>query len=94
MDKACAVIKNQSVLEDELDSLKSEVTRINRLSENISDMLRSPQPSCEGTNDKPMARTISGELNAILAVAEETRTQLESIYRLLEEQLGSLKLEH
>jgi hypothetical protein len=87
-------VKQSSVIENEIDSLGSEVAKINRLTDSISCMLRSPQPSCEGAGDKPpQAKTIAGELNSILAIAEETRVQLESIGKLLESQLGSLKLE-
>jgi len=86
--------KQTSVIENEIDSLRSEVIRIRNLSDSISCLLRSPQPSCEGTCDKPQTKTIANELNSILAVAEETRNQLESIAKLIEEQFGSLKLEY
>ncbi len=86
--------KQQSVLESEIESLKSEVIRINSITESISCHLRSPQSSCEGTCDKPFTKTVAGELNSILAIAEGARSQLESIGQLLEEQLGGLKLEY
>ena len=86
--------KQQSVLENEIESLRSEVLRINNIAEGISCHLRSPQPSCEGTCDKPYTKTLAGELNGILAIAEGARSQLESIGQLLEEQLGGLKLEY
>ena len=87
--------KQSSVIENEIDSLRSEMVRINYLADSISCMLRSPSPSCNGSSEtKPQTKTIAGELNAILTIAEETRVQFESISKLLEEQLGSLKLEY
>jgi len=88
------VAKQSSVIENEIDSLRSEVVRLNRLSYDISCILRQPSPSCAGECDKPQTKTIAGELSSILGIAEETRVQLESIGKLLEEQLGSLKLEY
>jgi len=86
--------KQSSVIENEIDSLRTEVIRINRLADSISSLLRSPLPSCVETDSKPQTKTIAGELNSILAIAEKTRVQLENIGKLLEEQLGSLKLEY
>ena len=93
-DSQTKAAKQPSVLENEIDSLRSEVIRINRLADSISDLLRSPQPCCTKDSSKPDTKTIAGELNGILTIAEEARVQLESIGELIESQLGDLKLEY
>jgi len=86
--------KPQSVLEDVIESLKSEVLAVNRLADRIFDMLRDPSPACENGCAKSSPNTVADSLRDIRTITEGTKEQLEGIARILEEQLGCLKLEH
>ena len=83
--------KQASILENEISELKTELTKINRLSNSIYEMIKPLQPSpiCE----KNSVNTVAESLREIRFIAEESRAQLESIGKCLEEHLGGLKLE-
>jgi len=86
--------KQPSILENEISQLKTELTQINRLTNDINKIIGpSPicNPSCEG--DKNSVDTVANSLREIRFIAEESRSQLEGIGKCLEEHLGSLKLE-
>lgn len=85
--------RKSSILEDELNQLRMEVYKINELSTVIYEKLGSPKP-CATDCDKESVSTISGCLREIRSVAEEARGEFEGIAKLLEEQLGDLKLEY
>lgn len=87
--------KQASILENEISQLKNELTKINRLTNCITEMIGpSPvcNPSCEG--EKNPVNTVANSLKEIRSIAEESRAQLEGIGKCLEEHLGSLKLEY
>ena len=85
--------KQPSILENEIGELKTELTKINRLSNSISEMIRSSQP-CNPTCEKNPVNTVADSLREIRFIAEEAKGQLESIGKCLEEHLGGLKLEY
>ena len=85
--------KQQSILEGEIDLLMGEVLRVNRLVNNIFDILR-PSPPCEVSCEQTPANTVADSLRDIRTFAEGTREQLEGIAKCLDEQLGGLKLEY
>jgi hypothetical protein len=86
--------KQQSVLENQIELLEREVNAINRLSENIYNILGPARPKCSKDECAPCVNTVANSLGDIRAIAIETREQLEGIAKLLGEQLGSLKLEY
>lgn len=88
-----SVSRESSILEDELNQLRSEVYKINELSTIIYHKLGSPKP-CASNCDKESVGTVSGYLREIRAVAEEARQEFEGIAKLLESQLGDLRLEY
>ena len=97
-NKTCginAVAKQPSILENEINQLRLEVNRINDLSEGISNLIRPQRPcSDECCAAKSPVSTIANSLLDIRYVAEEARGRFEEIGKLLEEQLGDLKLEY
>lgn len=88
-----AAERPESVLETELELLRSEVVRINRLATSVYEMVASPKP-CPTSCDKGAISTVSESLRDIRSIAEESREELEAIGKLLESQLGNLKLEY
>lgn len=94
-NKTCALAKQQSILENEIEQLRSVVSRNNSLSESISNMIKSSTPCCtEVCSPNEQVPTIANSLTDIRHVAQETRDNLEDVARCFEEQLGGLKLEY
>ena len=90
----CALaIKQASILENEIGELKIELTKINRLTNSITEMI-GPSPVCNPSCDKSSVDTVANSLREIRFIAEESRSQLEGIGKCLEEHLGNLKLEN
>ena len=85
-------VKQASILENEMGQLKNELTKINRLTNSITEMI-GPSPICNPSCDKSSVDTVANSLREIRFIAEESRGQLENIGKCLEEHLGSLKLE-
>ena len=90
---AKAMTKQQSILENEIESLRSEIVRVNKLSDAVLDILR-PSPPCTAGCDQNVPTTVADSMRGIRTIAEWSRENLESALRILEEQLGSLKLEY
>ena len=85
--------KQASILENEISQLKNELTKINRLTNSITEMIGPSQPSTPVCEKNPV-NTVADSLKEIRFIAEESRGQLENIGKCLEEHLGSLKLEY
>ena len=86
--------KQQSILENQIELLEREVGAIKRLSDSIYDILGPSRPKSGAEQCEPCVNTVANSLGYIRAVAVEAREQLEGIGKLLEEHLGSLKLEY
>jgi len=92
-EKCVAIARQQSFLENEIESLKSAALRANYLVDDIYGKLR-PSPPTNRADEKVIPGTVGDSLREIRTIIEETVEQLEGITKLLEAQLGSLKLEY
>ena len=87
------VAKQQSVLEQEIEQMRNESLRVNKLSDTILDILR-PSSPCEPSCEQTSSGTVADSLRDIRTITEGSVVNLEGTLRIFEEQLGGLKLEY
>lgn len=89
----CAPKRQESILEESVQSLKKEVIMLNELAESISIAIGIDMDSAklqtEGTRPIP---ALSEHLREICSDAQRAKNKLEDSLKCLREQLGELKL--
>lgn len=93
-NEAIACKKEQSILENQIELLEKEVNNIYGLSNIIYDILGPSRPKNPKAECAPCVNTVANSMGEIRTIAIEARENFEGIAKLLEEQLGSLKLEY
>lgn len=89
--KVCA--RKQSILESEIEALREESLKVNSISDSILNTLR-PSPPCGPSCEQTSSGTVADELRNARTITEGTKLNLTEIQRILEDQLGGLRLEY
>ena len=92
--KSAQAMKQQSVIEEELDMLRKRVSTVNSITRTIADKLWMPAPEGKNSEASLPCCTVAEHIRDIHSNLDIAFERLETIAKCLQGQLGDLKLEN